>query len=978
MHMIRAPSTRSGCRSRRPAVRLGLAALIGAIWASGCGEVEPRPTPRATTVTVTPANVEFDALGATVQLSAQVYDQNGQAMAGASVTWSSGSAGIATVSGTGLVTAVRNGTTTITATSGSASGSATATVTQVVTAVRVSPDLLVLETGDTARLAAEGLDARGNEVPNIGFEWSSSDTTVAMVDGSGLVGAVRMGNATVAAASGDLQDSSRVTVLSADPADHHAAVTAGLPERPFVNETVGGTEGSTNTVGTLRLGLHPDVFPVIVSQDIAAPSVLVAGSTLGEGRVVAFPGQDFLSSGDRATLLGTPNADRLLANAVRWAGAKRGASLKVLVDNHRIADALDGAGFEEVAVVGSGSSNVRNWNADALADIDVAVVQTNEWGTAHLVEQSVAPLRTFAEHGAGVVVAASALHWDWWIEQHHGELTANALLHGTGISWNEDSIDEIESASTEFDIHELTPTAVWAAYVDGARLGAEQMALVPPLFQGALELGRTDELEMALARLVRETPALPISSTSPEARLAAEIGATLGPYEWPETHPWAAVFPGEPAADAQQVDATVTVDATWSGFPADGSRYERHRALGFYAPPGALVTIEVPSGHATGDLRVSVGELHDQLDRANHPVWRRAPALRRTFALADPRTGITNAYGGSIALIVPADYTGTIPVTVRGAIAMAMYTAGESDAAAWHAALDAGAPQAIIRKPGGLRFVISAENARGITDPGEVSAFWDGFQQHHAELAGGPATGAAENIWIFDPQVGFGYANASWPRINYPLHGEVCVLVPGTAAGRSWIEGLPEEGPTHHVAPPPSNYSPSEHGVDWWLFGHELGHLWQTEDWGRGPTYAEIGEVAVNLFTMYTLNSYLFGGGDSTLISSPDPAVSTVDHAALADLRWPTADLFERLSMYRQLVVEFGWSSMKSVFHSYYDPAYPRSTYGGELDGFAIRFSAIVQRDLVGFFRHWEYPLSESAAATIRSFGHEEWLPPGW
>ena len=977
--MIRTPSTIVGFRAFCRIRCLGLAVLIGAVGASGCGEKEPPVSPPyAATVTVTPATAEFNALGATVQLTARVYDQHGQAMAGAAVTWSSGSAGIATVSAAGLVTAARNGTTTITATSGSASGSATATVAQVVAEVRVSPGLLVLEVGDTARLGAAGLDARGNEVSDIGFEWSSSDTTVATVDGSGLVRGFRLGAVTVAAASEDLRDSAQVGVLSRDPVDNHAAVTAGLPDRPFVNETVGGTEGSTETVGTLRMALNPDVFPVIVSQDDMTTAVLVAGSTLGEGRVVAFPGQDFLSSGDRATLLGNASADRLLANAVRWAGAKRAPPLRVLVDNQRIADVLAGAGFEEVEVVGSGSSNVRNWSADALADMDVAVVQTNEWGTAHLVEQSVAPLRTFAESGGGLVVGASALHWSWWIKQRHGPPTANVLLRGTGISWNEDSIDEIESATTAFDVEDLSPAVIWDAYVGGEGLGADKLALLPPLFEGALEFGRTEELDRALTRLVRETPALPTSSAAPEARLAAETGQTLGPYEWPEIHPWAAVFPGEPAAGARRVDANVTVDAAWSGFPADGSRYERHLALGFYAPPSALVTIEVPAEHATGDLHISVGELHDDLDRAALPIWERAPRLRRTFPLANRRTGITNAYGGSIALVVPADYTGTIPVTVRGAIPMAVYTAGESDAAGWHTALDAGAPQAIIRKPGALRFVISTENARGITDPGEVSAFWDGFQQHHAELAGGPPTGIAENIWIFDPQVGYGYANAGWPRINYPLHAEVWVLVPGTATGRSWLAALPDEGPTYHVAPPPSDYSPWEHGVDWWLFGHELGHLWQTEDWGSGINYPEIGEVAVNLFTMYTLNTYLFGGGDSTLISSPDPAVSTVDHAALAHLRWPTADLFERLSMYRQLVVEFGWSSMKQVFHSYYDPAYPRSTYGGGLDGFAIRFSAIVQRDPVGFFRHWEYPLSESAAETIRGFGYEDWLPPGW
>ncbi|MDE2982778.1 MAG: hypothetical protein OXU74_16430 [Gemmatimonadota bacterium] len=45
---------------------------------------------------------------------------------------------------------------------------------------------------------------------------------------------------------------------------------------------------------------------------------------------------------------------------------------------------------------------------------------------------------------------------------------------------------------------------------------------------------------------------------------------------------------------------------------------------------------------------------------------------------------------------------------------------------------------------------------------------------------------------------------------------------------------------------------------------------------------------------------------------------------------------------------------------------------------FAIRISAILQRELTGFFRHWEYPLSDSAEATIRSFGFDAWLPPGW
>ena len=480
------------------------------------------------------------------------------------------------------------------------------------------------------------------------------------------------------------------------------------------------------------------------------------------------------------------------------------------------------------------------------------------------------------------------------------------------------------------------------------------------------------ELNTALARLVRETPPLPTPSGAPKALLAAAVGETLGPHEWPVPHPWAAVFPGLPEDGARRVNGSVTVDATRSEFPADASRRERHFPLGFYAPQSALVTIEVPLRHARGELRAAVGELYEHLGSsgANLPVWYRPPGLRREFPITGSRTDVTNAYGGSIALIVPDDYAAAIPVTVRGVIPMAVYTAGESNAAAWFANLDAGAPQAIIQKLGGIRFVISAERARGITDPGEVSAFWDGFRQHHAELAGEPVPRAYESIWIFDPQGGHYHASSGLLRINYPLHGEVWALLPGTAEGREYIARLPDLGPQPHVYPPPNNYSPWTDSVDWWLFGHELGHQYQTNDWrGHGIT-----EVAVNLFTMYTLNGYIFGGGDRDIIAEDkEGRDNSVDHAALRHVRWDTGPdvLSNRLQIYRQLIFEFGWDPIKQVFRSYYDPDYPRSTYGGELDGFAIRFSAIVERDLVGFFRHWEYPLSEAAAATIRSFGHD-------
>ncbi|WP_420447228.1 leucine-rich repeat domain-containing protein [Candidatus Palauibacter sp.] len=757
--------------------------------------------------------------------------------------------------------------------------------------------------------------------------------------------------------------------------DHRQALVEGLPERPFEDHRMEGV-----TIGTLGLGVNGGAFSAIsLAQDWFGGS-LVAGFFHGEGRVVAFAGQDFIGSQERATLLGRASMDRLLANAVRWAGGGDGAPTAVLVDNERVAASLAAEGLEGVSIAGIRTAQIRDWSQSSLEDVDVAVVQVNEWWVPHLDGGDVVALRAFVEAGGGLLVAGSARHWDFWLEQARGPFPGGALFDGTGISWNRTYLESIDRATTEAETLLTSPAQLWEAYVRGEPIDASRKVDLPSVFEAARKAERYAELDSALSRLVAETPPLPAFATAPEARLAADVAATLGPYEWPEPHPWAATFPGLPADGARPVDGSVIVDATWSEFPAGARRRERRFPLGFYAPPGGLVTIGVPAQPATGALRIAVGQQHDDLRvLPKHATWRRGPQVLRTFDVDAEEISVVNAYGGALALVVPESYAGTIPVTVSGAIPMAVYTAGVSNAADWHATLDAGAPQAIIETRGGIRLVVSAEDARRVIDPALVTRFWEEFRGYHLELAAEPTPRAYESTWIFDPHVGYGGANATWQRIALPLRDEKWVLRPGRADDPAAIVARDEgEGGSGHRP----RVDPS--GAPWWRIGHELGHQYQTEDWGSGRTYPEIGEVAVNLFTLYTLNHYIYGGSEySTLPYSPD----IVDHVALDSARWSSAEgdaqamddaHFKKLQLYRQLIHEFGWSAMRAVFRSYYDAAYPRATYGGALDGFAIRFSAIVRRDLTRFFRHWEYPLTEAAEATIRGFGYEEWAPPDW
>ena len=201
---------------------MALAGIALLVLSCGDGTVEPPlppPAPVATTVAVNPASATLTSFGETTRLTAEVRDQNGNTMAGATVNWTSSDASVASVDASGLVTAAANGSATITAMSGSASGTAAVTVAQAVSAVAVSPtaDTLVA-LGDTLRLVAEAMDAYGHNVAGAEFSWSSSDRLVARVDDSGLVTGNGEGLATIIATAGDAHATAEITVENPDRA----------------------------------------------------------------------------------------------------------------------------------------------------------------------------------------------------------------------------------------------------------------------------------------------------------------------------------------------------------------------------------------------------------------------------------------------------------------------------------------------------------------------------------------------------------------------------------------------------------------------------------------------------------------------------------------------------------------------------------------------------------------------------------------
>ena len=168
-------------------------------------------------VEVSPS-AETIAIGTTRQLSAEAFDENGQAVAGAEFSWESDDDAVAMVDGSGLVTGVAEGTATITASAGDVQATVEITVVsamQPVASVEVSPSAETIAVGATLELTAEAFDANGQAVAGAEFSWESDDDAVATVDGSGLVKGVGEGTATITASSGSAQGTATITVANA-------------------------------------------------------------------------------------------------------------------------------------------------------------------------------------------------------------------------------------------------------------------------------------------------------------------------------------------------------------------------------------------------------------------------------------------------------------------------------------------------------------------------------------------------------------------------------------------------------------------------------------------------------------------------------------------------------------------------------------------------------------------------------------------
>ena len=345
--------------------------------------------PAIASISVQPNGGSIPA-GATLLLVATPRDAGGQALTGRTLQWRSSNDAIATVSGSGLLTAISPGTVTITVSAPgagpggstpSASVDVTVLIAPVATAVIV-PSPASVQVGQTAALTVNLFDSSGDPLSATGrtITWASSNVAVATVNASGTVSGIAVGSAVVTATittpgqPGTIQATADITVsnqpvasvlVTPGPATVHVGYSrqftavarnaAGqtLPGRTIVWTSGNQSVASVNAGSGLVTGVSVGSVQIIATSEGVQGSANVTVDLVGVSSVSVTPPTATVMPAQTVQLTAVPRDSA--GNAIQ--GAALGGRATVWTSTNTAAATISATGL--VTGVAQGSSNAR-------------------------------------------------------------------------------------------------------------------------------------------------------------------------------------------------------------------------------------------------------------------------------------------------------------------------------------------------------------------------------------------------------------------------------------------------------------------------------------------------------------------------------------------------------------------------------------------------------------------------------------------
>lgn len=300
-----------------------------------------------TAITVSPSTASVSSTSTTAQLSAVTTP------AGGAVTWASSSPTVATVSSAGLVTAVGNGTCTITATSGNVSASCAVTVTGFATLTGI--DATYTQSGtvyDTASLD----DLKDDLVVTASYDDSSTETITDYT----LSGTLAAGTSTITVSYGGFTDTFSVTVTHYEAALYAWDLTDSLTD---TEQSVTATTTATFTEDTglvfANINKYAD-FGAVYGRDrtyILDVASMGAGANNSHRRIIAFDTDANTGSGGAALVYRHGYGWRFFTGST-WDGTElSGQDDELLFSGKTVKLYLDEDGYAHVSYKTTGADD---------------------------------------------------------------------------------------------------------------------------------------------------------------------------------------------------------------------------------------------------------------------------------------------------------------------------------------------------------------------------------------------------------------------------------------------------------------------------------------------------------------------------------------------------------------------------------------------------------------------------------------------
>lgn len=231
------------------------------------------------------------------------------------------------------------------------------------------------------------------------------------------------------------------------------------------------------------------------------------------------------------------------------------------------------------------------------------------------------------------------------------------------------------------------------------------------------------------------------------------------------------IFPGPVKDNAKRINnASVKANGSYSYDPAGrivADLEAAKRPLGYYAPPGEIVTIDIPKELINSNLSILVGA-HDS-DLSSRPVRNRFNRMSKVFPLEKLSTQVINPFGGGLYLLVPeGSALGWIDISISGAVKSPYFSWRKEDKTElsnWTAELKTNSVQWVDLESESFMMTMPLSHMKSVNDPSKLMEIWDEIIAGYQYVGGRPNSVSRALYFAVDSRIPADAFGTGYPQI---------------------------------------------------------------------------------------------------------------------------------------------------------------------------------------------------------------------